>query len=410
MSTASGAVVPLFTNITANFAKSANALAQTASGAVSAVGDAATTAVNTVTKNLGNMSSLIPLGSSPKPLNNGPKLGNNVPKLGNNVPKQNDEWGFNMFGENNAKKAANNAAAKAANNAAAAAKAVNNAAAAKALNNATKASAAGILGMGIMANPIVRYSVISVVLIGIFLLLFYFYSDHIKKGYRVTMDAVKRFFGFRPKNPVDLDDIKASVTPTEGSITVSPQAPQDITPKQASVAASDRSLVETLLPTASKDPRAEVFNVNENDYTFYDAEPLCKALGAELATYEQVKDAWSKGADWCNYGWVKGQMAIYPTQKETYDMLQAGPADQHMACGTPGINGGHFENPEMRYGVNCYGKKPEQSAHDKQQLMQKGQIPRSPATLKVQEKVNEFRSEVDSIYVVPFNTGSWSEK
>ena len=290
MSTASGAVVPLFTNITANFAKSANALAQTASGAVSAVGDAATTAVNTVTKNLGNMSSLIPLGSSPKPLNNGPKLGNNVPKLGNNVPKlgnnvpkQNDEWGFNMFGENNAKKAANNAAAKAVNNAAAA-KAANNAAAAKALNNATKASAAGMLGMGIMANPIVRYSVISVVLIGIFLLLFYFYSDHIKKGYRVTMDAVKRFFGFRPKNPVDLDDVRATVTPTEGSITVSPQAPQDITPNQASVAASDRSLVETLLPTASKDPRAEVFNVNENDYTFYDAEPLCKALGAELAT------------------------------------------------------------------------------------------------------------------------------
>jgi hypothetical protein len=122
-----------------------------------------------------------------------------------------------------------------------------------------------------------------------------------------------------------------------------------------------------------------------------------------------VKDAWSKGADWCNYGWVKGQMAIYPTQKETYDMLQAGPADQHMACGTPGINGGHFDNPEMKYGVNCYGKKPSQSAHDKERLMEQGKVPRSPETLKIQEKVNEFRSEVDSIYVVPFNTNTWSQ-
>ena len=33
------------------------------------------------------------------------------------------------------------------------------------------------------------------------------------------------------------------------------------------------------------------------------------AFDAELASYDQVKDAWQKGADWCNYGWVKGQAA-----------------------------------------------------------------------------------------------------
>ena len=48
----------------------------------------------------------------------------------------------------------------------------------------------------------------------------------------------------------------------------------------------------------------QVFNVNRNVYTFGEAEPLCRAFGAELATYDQVKDAYKAGADWCNYGWV----------------------------------------------------------------------------------------------------------
>ena len=62
------------------------------------------------------------------------------------------------------------------------------------------------------------------------------------------------------------------------------------------------------------------------------------AFGAELATYDQVRDAWKSGADWCNYGWVKGQAAVYPTQQETYDKLQTGAEDQRMACGMPGVN------------------------------------------------------------------------
>jgi hypothetical protein len=48
----------------------------------------------------------------------------------------------------------------------------------------------------------------------------------------------------------------------------------------------------------------QVFNVSRNLYTYAEAEPLCKAFGAELATYEQVKDAYNSGADWCNSGWA----------------------------------------------------------------------------------------------------------
>jgi hypothetical protein len=163
------------------------------------------------------------------------------------------------------------------------------------------------------------------------------------------------------------------------------------------------AIVEKVLPSGGN----EVFNVSSNKYTYYDAQPLCKALGAELATYEQVKEAWDRGADWCNYGWVKGQMAVYPTSDETYSKLQQGPEEQRMSCGLAGVNGGYFDNPEMRFGVNCYGKKPSQSQHDQRELSKNA--PLSPDALAFDKKVNQYKSEVDAIGVTSFNTNKWSQ-
>jgi len=164
-----------------------------------------------------------------------------------------------------------------------------------------------------------------------------------------------------------------------------------------------KPLIEKILPSGGS---SEVFNVSKNTFNYYDAEPLCKALGAELATYEQVKSAWENGADWCNYGWVKGQTAVYPTQKETWTKLQAGPEDQRGSCGVPGLNGGFFDNPEMRFGVNCYGPKPEQSQHDATDAATG--IPMSPEALEINRKVAEFRTEAPSLGIMPFNTNKWS--
>ena len=100
-------------------------------------------------------------------------------------------------------------------------------------------------------------------------------------------------------------------------------------------------------------------------------------------------------------------MAVYPTQKATHDKLQMGPADQRGACGTVGINGGFFDNPEFKYGVNCYGKKPSQSAHDQILLMSEGKAPKSPATLKVDELTAEFKEQADALFVRPFNDSKW---
>jgi len=178
-----------------------------------------------------------------------------------------------------------------------------------------------------------------------------------------------------------------------------PTPPQDEATKPHS---GINSVVEKILP-----PGKEVFTISKNNYSYYDAAPLCKALGAELATYEQVKDAWQHGADWCNYGWVKGQMAVYPTQKGTYEELQQGPEDQKGACGKPGVNGGYFDNPELKYGVTCVGKRPSQSQHDANAIMAGSTRPLTSSGLEFDKKVQRFKEESETMGILPFNKEHW---
>ena len=163
-------------------------------------------------------------------------------------------------------------------------------------------------------------------------------------------------------------------------------------------------LVENTLPE-----RRQVFNISENRYTFYDAEPLCKALGAEIATYEQVKEAYDKGGDWCNYGWTAGQMALYPTQDSTYQKLQSGPEQQRTTCGKVGINGGYFDNPELRFGVNCYGSKPSQTNNDASLVSNNNNYPETPDMIEFDKKVAKYKSLAANIGILPFSNGKWSE-
>ena len=228
-----------------------------------------------------------------------------------------------------------------------------------------------------------------VVLVLVFVVLMHFFKDQIRDGYSKLIDSIRGALGYSTTPPPPIE----TTTPTT--------APPPI--ENIPVPGSSETVVEKILPPGGS---PQVFNVSKNKFTFYDAEPLCRALGAELATYEQVKEAWEKGADWCNYGWVKGQMAVYPTQKETWEKLQAGPEEQRLTCGNPGLNGGYFDNPELRYGVNCYGSKPAQSSHDATKVA-KG-TPQSPGELIFDKKVAKFRSEADNIGILPFNTNKWN--
>jgi hypothetical protein len=164
----------------------------------------------------------------------------------------------------------------------------------------------------------------------------------------------------------------------------------------------DNGALERILPG-----KKEVFNVAQNKYNYSDANALCKAFGAELATYDQVKTAWENGADWCNYGWIKGQAAVYPTQQSTFDKMQEGPEDQRLACGVPGVNGGYFDNPELKFGVNCYGSKPSENDADARAIMaQSGDL--TPEAIAFDKKVLDYKSRMGQIPVNPFKPGTWS--
>jgi len=149
--------------------------------------------------------------------------------------------------------------------------------------------------------------------------------------------------------------------------------------------------------------KKQVFNIANNIFNYDDAEAVCKAHGADLASYEQVVDSYSKGAEWCNYGWSKNQMALYPTQKKTWQKLQGDPETAN-SCGDWGVNGGYFENKDTLFGVNCYGVKPEPKDRERTKT-----VPVSIRGRDILNKVKMYRENRNDITVNPFNNDLWSQ-
>jgi hypothetical protein len=130
-----------------------------------------------------------------------------------------------------------------------------------------------------------------------------------------------------------------------------------------------------------------------------------------LATYDQIEDAYNNGAEWCNYGWSDGQMAFFPTQKDTWNKLQQ-TKNRKNDCGRPGVNGGYFANPLLRFGVNCYGKKPPPSQADLDRMAANKDInvPRSEEDVAINHKVNYWRQNMGNLLVLnSFDRTQWSE-
>ena len=152
----------------------------------------------------------------------------------------------------------------------------------------------------------------------------------------------------------------------------------------------------------------QVFHVSDNTHSFEDARALCKAYGARLATYNEVNNAQRDGAEWCSYGWSEDQMALYPTQKSTYDKLQKIKGHEH-DCGRPGINGGYIANPEVEFGANCYGYKPEITPEERSKMEIDEHYPKTKKDIRFDKKVEEWRRKLSEVLVSPFNRTTWSK-
>lgn len=158
-------------------------------------------------------------------------------------------------------------------------------------------------------------------------------------------------------------------------------------------------------------PQNEVFNISNNLFTFDDATKVCKSFDAQLATYDQIEDAYQNGAEWTSYGWSDGQHAYFPTQKDTWASLQKVKGHEH-DLGRPGVNGGYFANPNVRFGVNCYGIKPAMSNSEKALMdSRKEQIyPKTPNEQMLDKKVKFFQDNKDKLLVInSYNSNKWSK-
>ena len=154
----------------------------------------------------------------------------------------------------------------------------------------------------------------------------------------------------------------------------------------------------------------EVFNVGDNKYTYKEAEAVCRVFDAEVASFDQVEKAYNDGGEWCNYGWTKGQMALFPTQKSTWKKLQKDPKHKN-DCGRPGINGGYFKNPYLKFGVNCYGIKREQTETDTNRMKMNRISPhkRSKEDKEMDKKVEEWKKNKKDFMINSYNNTTWSK-
>lgn len=174
---------------------------------------------------------------------------------------------------------------------------------------------------------------------------------------------------------------------------------------------SEAKKAEQEAEQAKQEKKKEVFYIKDNVYTYDEAEAVCKAHDAELADYNQLEKTYDEGGEWCGYGWSKGQMILFPTQKDTWNKLQK--MDGHENdCGRPGINGGRIENKKAKFGVNCYGVKRSPNSFELSLLdeMKKGNYPVSKQDGEFRKNVDKFKEKIrkNQMNLYPFNLHKWS--
>ena len=153
--------------------------------------------------------------------------------------------------------------------------------------------------------------------------------------------------------------------------------------------------------------KKQVFYVPDNKYTYPNAKAICKAYGGRLATWKELSKAYKQGADWCGMGWSDGQMALYPTQYDKWVKLQDIEGHEN-DCGRPGINGGYIDNPNVKFGINCYGYKPKITDDEATAMENTPLYPKTKREMAFDKRVDYWKNNLTDIAVAPFNHNKWS--
>ena len=175
----------------------------------------------------------------------------------------------------------------------------------------------------------------------------------------------------------------------------------DLTVEQPGTGPSD------IAPVPEIKIKEQVFHIPGNKYTYDNADALCKAYGSRLATYDEIEKAYKNGGEWCSYGWSDRQLALFPTQKDTWNYLQNVEGHEN-DCGRAGINGGYIANPNVRFGANCYGYKPKITDEELEKMQTDPLYPRTAKDIKEEKRIEFWRRRIPEILVAPFNKNVWS--
>ena len=229
------------------------------------------------------------------------------------------------------------------------------------------------------------------------------------------IDTIKNIFGILPMalttsvntiGTLASNTIKNLENELEEIVKEVPEVITEVATETSSFIEKEEEIVTNMLKSK------EVFNIDKNLFTYEEAPLVCKALGAELATYDQVKKAHKKGANWCNYGWTDNQMALFPIQSTIYNNMTD---DEQKGCGKPGVNGGYFDDKSIKLGVNCYGKKIDpdpakivyiEEEHNNQYSSEITND--SPQKTEIMNKYEELKN-AGKLVIRPFNTNKWSK-
>ena len=102
-------------------------------------------------------------------------------------------------------------------------------------------------------------------------------------------------------------------------------------------------------------------------------------------------------------------MALYPIQQKYHEKIESNPKTKGN-CGKPGLNGGRFKNLNFKFGVNCYGYRPE--GIDGQLVYVSDPIYKKLAKEQKKKQTDEHKYKKlikDNIVEVrPFNDQKWS--
>ena len=165
--------------------------------------------------------------------------------------------------------------------------------------------------------------------------------------------------------------------------------------------------VDKVPPVPEITIQKQVFHIPGNNYTYDNANALCQAYGSRLATYDEIEDSYKNGGEWCSYGWSEKQLALFPTQKDTWNYLQTVEGHEN-DCGRAGINGGYIANENVKFGANCYGYKPKITDTELEMMQTAPIYPKTMKDIKEEKRVDYWRRKIPEILVSPFNAKVWS--